>query len=63
MINKQDFRIEEFPDGAVCLSCGVDDLIFDEMAMHGDPALSRQREILEYIMECIDVVFHGEYSR
>ena len=64
MINKQDFRIEEFPDGAVCLGCGDEEaLVFEVGAMGGDPALDKQREILEYIMECIDVAFHGEYSR
>ena len=63
MINKQDFKIEEFPDRALCLSCGGEDLIFAEGAMRGDPALDKQREILDYIMECIDVAFHGEYSR
>ena len=56
MIDASKFEITQFPDGALCLSCGdgmESDLIFASGAMHGDPDLERQREILEFIMAAI----------
>jgi hypothetical protein len=57
MIDKEDFEIEPFPDGALSLSCGSlgasTDLVFAEGAMRGDPLLEHQREILEFIVDAI----------
>jgi hypothetical protein len=54
MINKQDFAIEAFPDGAVCLSCGDEEvLVFEVGAMRGDPALKKQWDILVFILSHI----------
>ena len=52
-----NIELDEFPDGAVCLTCGEGmegDLIFAEGAMRGDPTLDKQREILEYIMAAVE---------
>ena len=53
-MNKAECKIEEFPDGALCLSCNGTDLVFAEGAMRGDPALAAQREVLEYIVDALD---------
>lgn len=46
-------EIHEFRDGSLSLSCGTDgmesDLVFASGAMTGDPVLTKQREILEWI--------------
>ena len=50
------FHIEEFLDGSLCLSCGDSmetDLVFASGAMRGDPALDKQAEILNYIIDAI----------
>ena len=46
-ITKNDFSLDEFSDGSVCLSCGEGmerDLVFASGAMTGDPDLEKQRE-------------------
>lgn len=56
MITKNDFSLQEFPDGSVCLECGDGaerDLVFASSAMRGDPDVDKQREILEFIMSAI----------
>lgn len=62
MVDKTDFSLEEFPDGAVCLECGEGmerDLVFASGAMKGDPDLEEQRKILEFIMKAIQ---HYDYT-
>lgn len=58
MINPKDFRIEEFSDGSISLTCGKDgmetDLIFALGATSGDPVLIKQRKILEFIINSIN---------
>jgi hypothetical protein len=52
-------EIDEFPDGALCLSCGnkgmESDLVFSSGAfIKEDPVLVDQRKILEYIVEAVN---------
>jgi hypothetical protein len=66
VLNKQDFKIELFPDGSLCLSCGDEDLVFTEGAMRGDPALKKQWDILVFILshiwgnDALDEALNGE---
>ena len=57
MINVDDFKIGEFRNGSLVLTCGKDemesDLVFASGAMKGDPDLEKQREILEFIMNAV----------
>lgn len=52
--NVRRVEICESSDGSLILSCGTDgmesDLVFASGAMAGDPALIKQREILEWIV-------------
>lgn len=56
-MDENDFEIVETGDGSLILSCGKDgmgsDLVFAEGAIRNDPALKKQRKILEFILTAI----------
>lgn len=57
MKNNNYFKIDNFKDGSLVLSCGKkgmeSDLVFASSAMNGDPSLREQKDILDFILKAI----------
>jgi hypothetical protein len=54
---KEDFKVSQFRDGSLVLSCGKDgmgtDLVFAAGAMTGDPLLNKQEAIMDFIIRAV----------